>query len=158
MIPLYLQDGLKERMTALFETSKFQDPDNPDNNDVSLNIFEQHLPEKPSDDVSLYPYIIIQLSEGEQIREIEEPTVKVDFIIGVFNDEDKYQGYRDVANIIITIHNELKKRPLVNQQYELTFPIRWRIHDEDVSPYYFGGIETNWKIPNQMRKDVENLT
>jgi hypothetical protein len=154
MIPTDLQDELEKRMKALFTNTQFK---NPDNEYIPLNIFKQHLPEKKSNDISLYPYLIIKLVEGEQRNENDLQQAQVVFVAGVFDDTNNYQGYRDVSSIIQKIYENLKRQPLVGNTFELQYPIRWALHDEDVYPYYFGGLETNWGVPTALREDVEAL-
>lgn len=156
MIPIELQDGLEERMKKLFEIENFR-LKNPDGNYVALNIFSQHLPEKTANDLSLYPYLVIRLVEGEQNDPGEAQQVQVLFIVGVFDDHNSYQGYRDVVNVLQKIYENLKRNPTVNDRFELQYPIRWALHDEDVYPFYFGGIETRWKTPTPIREDVEAM-
>lgn len=152
MIPTNLQNGLKKKVEEIFSGDLFN---NPDSERVSLSVFEQHLPEKSKDDISHYPYVIIQLSEGEQASEISEYFTKVLFIIGVVDEGSENQGHEDVVRIINKIFEYLSKFPLIDGQFELKFPIRWAIHEEETAPYYFGAVETTWSIPKFSREDLE---
>lgn len=154
MIPTDLQSGLKARLKKLFVNKKFTDPDG---ELIPLHVFEQHLPEKPQEDISLFPYIIVQLLEGEQQAVSEPHTVKVLFIIGVYDESSDNQGNKEVMAIINKIFEDLGKRPIQSRRFELTFPIRWGLHEEDVAPYFFGAVETTWSAPAFMREDVEAL-
>jgi hypothetical protein len=154
MIPTDLQEGLKQRLEQVFANHFFK---NPENEKAPLNIFKQHLPERAEDDYSFYPYVIIQLVEGEQADENDEQHVKVMFIIGVYDSDRNNQGYQDVVMIIQKITENFKKAPLINQKFELKFPLKWAVYDEDVAPFYFGGVETLWAVPSHLREDVEEL-
>ncbi|MBT2717548.1 hypothetical protein [Bacillus sp. ISL-57] len=154
MIPIDLQAGLKTRLEAEFANRTFK---NPNNQDVPLNVFEQHLPQKKKEDLSLYPYVIIQLSEGTQVTEVSSEDIKIMFIIGIYDIDSSNQGYREVTRIINRITTNLTLNPLVNRKFEMNYPIKWTIYEEDVAPYFFGGIETTWAVSTFSRQDVEEL-
>ncbi|MFS0766040.1 hypothetical protein [Peribacillus phoenicis] len=154
MIPIDLQAGLKTRLEAVFANRTFK---NPNNQDVPLNVFEQHLPQKKKEDLSLYPYVIIQLNEGTQVTDVSSEDIKIMFIIGIFDNDSSNQGYREVTRIINRITTNLTLNPLVNRKFEMNYPIKWTIYEEDVAPYFFGGIETTWAVSTFSRQDVEEL-
>lgn len=152
MIPTDLQDNLQLRCLEVFKDKYFLGVNE---GKVPLNIFKQHLPEKKKSDRSLYPYILIKLIEGEV--ESDDQQAKVDFIIGTYDEGTNNQGYRDVCMIIQKIFEDFKKHPRIDGEFELQFPMKWIIHDEDVQPYYFGAIETLWGVPTLLREDVEAM-
>ncbi|PAQ15068.1 hypothetical protein CD798_08475 [Bacillaceae bacterium SAOS 7] len=152
MIPVELQSGLKERIEEAFSGTLFK---NPDGERVSLNVFEQNLPQKSKDDISFFPFVIIKLMEGEKKTELSEHMARVGFVIGVFDEDIENQGYRDVAMIINKIIEDISKKPQINRQFDFSFPLKWRIHEEETDPYYWGVVETNWSLPVFLREDVE---
>lgn len=156
MIPVELQDGLEARLKKLFSGFLIK---NPNGVEGPLNIYKQHLPEKQDDqdDLSLYPYILIKLFSGEQLNEEDTQQVTVLFVVGVFDDGNLNQGYREVLTIMQKVENDLKRNPTVSNVFEMGFPFRWSLHEEDVEPFYFGGIETVWTTPSMNREDVEAL-
>ncbi|WP_260288453.1 hypothetical protein [Peribacillus aracenensis] len=154
MIPIDLQEGLKTRLEAEFSNRTFK---NPNNQDVPLNVFEQQLPQKKKEDLSLYPYVIIQLNEGTQVTDSSSEDIRIMFIIGIFDNDSSNQGYREVTRIINRITTNLTLNPLVNGKFEMNYPIKWTIYEEDVAPYFFGGIETTWAVSTFSRQDVEEL-
>jgi len=118
---------------------------------VNLNIYPQNLPAKKGQkDSDHFPYLIIRIMDGETQEDqgLDKATCKVAFIISIYDDDDNYQGYKDVMNIIEKIIQRLKTKKLYNKQFELISPLKWLVHDEDTFPYFFGGIETNWNMPN----------
>lgn len=159
MIPIELQDELENRMKDIFMDMKFKNPKYTKEGGldeyISINIFPQHLPEKKSSDVSLYPFLLIQMIDGEQLEETSSQAVKVRFITGVYDRDENYQGYRDLTKIIQNVYESLKRNPLIARRFELQFPISWFISDDSPYPYYLGGIETIWSIPTVLREDVE---
>lgn len=117
---------------------------------TKLNIYPQNLPAKKGQkDSEHFPYIVVRVMEGEtqEGENFEESNCKIGFIIGVFDDSDNYQGYKDVMNILEKIKYRLCTKKYYDSQFELIMPFKWLIHDEDTYPYYFGGIESNWKMP-----------
>lgn len=155
MIPIFLPTALEKRLEEVFMHTKFKS--SRDGEDVSLNIFTQSLPKRSKNEASLYPYVIVQLSEGEQSTESSIDQVKVMFVIGVFDEDNQNQGHQHVMRIINDISQNLKQNPNIEGQYQLSYPYRWVIHDEDTSPYFFGGIETTWEVSTYSRNDVEEF-
>lgn len=154
MTPTVLQDSLvsdfKQQLAGfLLKNSK--------GDRVNLNIYAQNLPAKKGQkDSEHFPYLVVRVVDGENKDDQGEENniCKVAFIIGAFDDDDNYQGYKDVMNVIEKIIQRLKTKKNYNNQFGLTLPLKWLIHDEDTFPYYFGGIETQWNIPNISMDDL----
>lgn len=87
--------------------------------------------------------------DGEDNNETgeEDSICKIAFIVGLYDEDDNYQGYKDVMNIIEKVKQRLKTKRFYSNQFELKLPLKWVIHEEDIYPYYFGGIESSWKMP-----------
>ncbi|WP_106494886.1 hypothetical protein [Lentibacillus sp. Marseille-P4043] len=154
MIPLLLQEDLKIRLLQEFNHFKLK---NLTNDYAPIKIFEQHLPNKGKEKEDPYPCIIIRLADGSKTDPEEGNKTKVQFIIGVVDRNSNNQGYKDAVNVANRITDNLERNPLINDQYELGLPINWAYHDEDAEPYFFVGIETNWKTPQILREDVGDL-
>lgn len=158
MIPIKLQASLKLRAENFFEHALFKNPKpEPGMEMVSLQVFEQNLPQKSKEESSFFPFLIIKLLEGERKTSEGPHLVNVGFIIGAFDADSDNQGYRDVAAIINKLYENLSKYPIADGQFELEHPIKWRIHEEETDPYFFGVIETTWTMPILTRVDVEEL-
>ena len=148
MTPTKLQDSLVEDFKQQLAGFLLK---NAKGDRVNLNIYPQNLPAKKGQkDSEHFPYLVVRVMEGENQddQEEEKNTCKIAFIIGAYDDDDSYQGYKDVMNVIEKIMQRLKTKKFYSNQFELTLPLKWLIHDEDTYPYYFGGIETHWNIPN----------
>jgi len=152
MIPAFLQDEIKKRLEKLFEGHLFDDPRG---NRTNLKVYEQHLPIKKAskdDNSSLYPCVIVQLQQGFNQK------VAITLIIGIFNESSDRTGYRDLSTIIQKITTDFAEYPTMTRQYSLAEEPKWAIHDEDVHPYYFAGIELTFQAGLQIeRKDVSHL-
>ncbi len=147
MTPTRLQDSLVADLKKQLDCFLLK---NVKGNIVNLNIYPQNLPAKKSQkDSDHFPYLLVRVMDGEtqEGQGEEDNTCKIAFVVGIYDDTDNYQGYKDVMNIIEKIKQRLRIKRFYNNQFELTLPLKWLIHDEDTYPYYFGGIETNWKIP-----------
>lgn len=147
MTPTKLQDALLEDLKQQLNGILLK---NAKGERINLNIYPQNLPAKKGQkDQDHFPYLLIRTMDGEDKDETgeEESTCKIAFIIGLYDDDDNYQGYKDVMNVIEKIKQRLKTKKYYSNQFELKLPLKWVIHDEDTYPYYFGGIESNWKMP-----------
>ncbi|KZL88711.1 hypothetical protein [Clostridium magnum] len=158
MTPTILQDSLiddlKEQLSCfLLKNIKGEQ--------VNLNIYSQNLPAKKGQkDTDHFPYLIVRVMDGDLEEKQDgdlDDICKIAFVIGVYDDESNYQGYKDVMNIITKMKQRLISKKFYNNQFELSYPLKWLIHDEDNYPYYFGGIETSWKMPQIILQDVEGL-
>lgn len=151
MTPSILQDSL---VSDLKEELKGFLLKNAKGETVNFNVYPQNLPsKKEQNDTDHFPYIVIRVMEGEDQDEISDNTCKIDFIIGIYDDNDNYQGYKDVMNAISKIKQRLLSKLNYNNQFSIIYPFKWLIHDEDTFPYYFGGIETNWTMPKVTMED-----
>lgn len=154
MIPLELQDALVARVKKEFEHLRFK---NIKNERVPINVYPQHLPNKSKEDIDPYPCIIIRLANGRNTN-IEEPGITIiQFIVGVIDRDSSNQGYRDALTVANKISESLVRNPVIDSKYELALPINWAYNDEDAEPYFFAGLETNWRTPSYLREDVEEL-
>lgn len=160
MIPEYLQNDLKERLESLFNGQLF---DNPDSERVPLKIYKQHLPiidsdEEKSDELSLYPYILIKLREGTQESWDAKLKTTIDLVVGVFNEDKERKGYQDVVGTLQKMQADFLSKPHMDNQFSLVSPPNWMLHDEDLHPFYFGAMELNFEQEiNIQRKDVSHL-
>ncbi|EFV78954.1 hypothetical protein HMPREF1013_00838 [Bacillus sp. 2_A_57_CT2] len=153
MIPTELQMRLKKRVERIFEGKMFK---NPNGNEVPLQVFEQHLPEKTANDENFYPYVIVQLNYGEQKSYNEQHKAPVLFVVGVYFEGNDNQGHKEVMGIINKLFEDFSRFPIEDMRYEIDFPLRWGLHEEDMAPYYFGAVETTWTLPTFQREDLED--
>lgn len=159
MIPIDLLDALVNRFKNEIKEFQLKDPRSP-KEFKKVNIFSQHLPNKSKGnekDTSLYPYLTIRMEVGGKDSLEETGYCQILFIAGVFDESDDNQGFRDAIALINKVYQSLIRNPMVNNLFELDYPIRWVYQEEDSEPYYFSGLETIWKVPNPIREDVEDL-
>ena len=155
MIPTDLQFRMKKRVERIFEGTLFK---NPNGDNVQLQVFEQHLPEKAKNDDEFYPYVIVQLNHGEQKSINEQHKAPIIFVVGVYYEEKDNQGHKEVMRIINKIFEDFSRFPIEDGRYEIDFPLGWGLHEEDLAPYYFGAVEATWKLPTFQREDLEDYS
>lgn len=167
MIPDTLQQDLIKRFEKLFEGHLFLSPTG---EKVPVKVYEQHFPiptpntnpddefEEEDNSSSFFPAIIVQLNEGVQENWNTSQIVKVNLVIGVWDDSTNRIGYKDVTNIIRKISIDLSRNRRMDTQYTVPVPPRWKIDDEDLHPYYFGAMFLQFEESiNVMDEEVKKL-
>lgn len=161
MIPLRLQEGLKARMNNVFASHQYKRPaklDEEEDQFSNVNIYEQNLPVKKSEDDSPFPFVLVQLRDGSQPDQKEsDHLVNVSIIVGMYDIDDSNQGYRDVSLTINKIFESLSKKPIIDGVFNLDTDseLTWSISDEETFPFYFGAIGATFVAPKFKREDLE---
>lgn len=152
MIPEMLQDDLVEEMKRLFSDDVFKTPAG---KITSINVFPQSLPIAESDDDDdPAPYIIVRIVKGEDSGVFDSNhSVKMLFVIGIYDDDLSAQGHRTVLHIINKIYHRFKKNPCLNNKYVCDGQFVWEINDDAYYPYYFGAVNTDFNISAIRRED-----
>ncbi|MBQ6773813.1 MAG: hypothetical protein IJQ56_09780 [Synergistaceae bacterium] len=125
--------------------------DDEENTDSDTESTETITPEgyAPEDIESLFPCVIVKLDEATDKEEgaLDQTRIKVNFLIGIYDESPDCQGYRDVLNIIETMRQELLSMPgrVLAQRYRLEMPLKSYLFDEQAFPVYFGVIESAWE-------------
>ena len=152
MVPDMLQDDLVEEMKRLFAEDRFKAPSG---KRIPINVFTQSLPILESDeDDDPAPYIIVRLISGEDSGTSDSNhSVKVLWIIGIYDDDLSNQGHRSVMHIINTIYRRFKTDPNLNNKYVCDESFKWEVQDDAYHPYFFGAVTINFNIPAIRRED-----
>ncbi len=149
MIPENLQSELIKRFQKVFKSDLFNGPNG---ERVPVKVYEQHLPipkrnENPHDEFaeeddssSFYPAIVVQLFEGNQEAWDTPQNITVNIIVGVHDESEDRSGYKDVRAILRKLSMDIAKNRLMKKQYSIPAPPRWKLHDEDTHPFYFGAM------------------
>lgn len=155
MTPTLLQDCLVKEVKNIISGMLLS---NAKNEKASINVYPQYLPSKKSqNDESHFPYILVRVIDGEDSTDELPSICRVVFIIGIYDKDSNYQGYKDIMNIIEKIRQHLLKKRVFNNKYTLEGPVKWAVNEEDIYPLFFGGIETNWNIGQISMEDEEGL-
>lgn len=125
--------------------------------ETKLNVFEQMLPKNErgaSKEKELFPYCNIQISEcfSETINSLQ--IVKVLLILGIFEDSANGQGHIVVLNLIQKIQERFYTNPILAKKFIMNPNIEWALQTEDLYPFYYGAILTEWKVPAMKRKEI----
>lgn len=78
------------------------------------------------------------------------------FIIGIHDDNENRQGNVEVINIIEKYKNHLIHNKFI-EEFEFLHPFEWTIQDSETHPFYYGGIETRWKLRKIEQKEDEYI-
>ena len=142
-----LLEALKERLELEFTNFTLKDETG---EQVPVKFFLQNLPGTESEnDTRIFPHVVIRF---EQMQDIDYETAIADvmFIVGVFDDDRFYQGYKDVINIQEKIRQNLCRDHLLDGRFILQWPLIVSTSDDfsdSTYPYFFGIVMTKWKIP-----------
>lgn len=151
--PIILQDALVEEIKRLFKDYLYKQPGT--NERVPINVFPQNIPVPESDDEDdPIPYIIVRVNKGndEGTRDSNH-TVKILFIIGIWDDARDAQGHRDVLNIIHKVYARFKITPNLNNIAVCTGGFDWALQEDGYYPYFFGACSLDFHIAALRRED-----
>lgn len=146
MTALELQDDLVAELERMFKQNRYRRIG--EENRVPLQVFPQALPiQETDDDEEPVPYIIVRLSSGEDPGGADSfNTVKLVIIIGIWDDDLKAQGHRDVMNIISKIYERFSKDPFLNHRSVYTGEFHWMLQEDGYFPYHFGACSLSFNI------------
>ena len=152
MTPLMLQDELVEEMKRLFSDYLYKTPMG---EHVPINVFAQNIPVNETDeDVDPIPYLIVQLSSGQDDGTRDSfNTVKVVFIAGIWDETTEAQGHRDLLNIFYKIYERFQKNPNLNKKAVYTGAFNWALQDDNYYPFSFGACSLSFHIAAIRRED-----
>lgn len=154
------QQAMIDELTDLFRDMKFtgQESDKP------LKIYKQFLPIQTNDDddvdtnESLYPCIIVTETSGEVGSETDPQLVLIQLIICAYDRGKDRQGYVETVNIKEAIMQHFKRKPVFGGVFEVGYPRKWELSDDDMDYYYWGIVNLICKTPNALRnEEVEAL-
>ncbi len=151
--PFLLQDALVDELKRLFADSTYL---NAQGELVALNIYPQNLPAKDEEnDRDHFPFVIVRMGEVTDEGNSVQSDCNMLLSIGVVDESLDLQGERTILNIIQRIRQRFIANPIIQGVFELDFPVQSSLFDdEDLSPYFFGYVNTTWKIPAIAREDI----
>lgn len=144
MIPAYLQEYLKDEIDKLFNEELGYTLTNANGDQSPINVYEQYLPiRKLPKDPDLFPHIRVIMAEtGRQAQADDSPqTAKFFIAAGVWNEDTERGGYKDVRSLLTKIDQWLQRTIILDNKYEVLFPVNWQFDTEDSYPTYFGMLE-----------------
>lgn len=169
MITLFLQSDLADELGEILKDIRLK---NPQGELSRINVFEQLLPMPQASDMDgippellengladgqtvpdPYPYVIVRIDEGEIKDADSAQMVTVDLLTGIYDPDCRKQGHKDVLNIMAKIYERFAKQPVLNGKYTIQYPILWTLQDEEVYPFYFGGMKLIFETASIIRED-----
>lgn len=153
MTPLELQDTLAEELGRVFADYVYKKPGSEER--VPLQIFTQHIPINETDDEDdPVPYLIVRLHSGDDDGTRDSfNQIKLLVIVGIFDDDLKAQGHRDVLNIIQKIYQRFQENPNLNNKAAYTGEFHWAAQEDNYYPFFFGACSMTFNIAALRRED-----
>lgn len=128
-----LEKEFQEKIQNNYENSK--------NEKQKINIYRQNLPPNATD-TAIYPFINIKILDGTYKEQNEE--VRIGLLVGIYDDDETFKGADTLSNLIEKTKQILLQRRTFGA-YELQ-SLDWDIPEEDIYPFFIGGIEVAFSI------------
>ncbi len=111
----------------------------------------------PEDIESNFPCVIVKFDEMTDKEEgpLDQSLIKINFLVGTYDESPDCQGYRDVLNIIETVRQELLAMParVLVKKYRLALPMKSYLFEDPTFPVYFGVIESTWETGRPLMRN-----
>lgn len=123
---------------------------------VEMTVYPQNIPVPLSgeEDENPVPYIIVRLNGGKDPNGPDsEYIMEVVVIMGIWEDDRKAQGHRELLNIINLVYARFMKNQCLDNKYVYKGGFEWDIQEDGYYPYYFGAFKMNFAIPAIRRED-----
>lgn len=101
-----------------------------------------YLPPKRSNVEDDFPFVLVRPESGE--TSLEETRCTVAIIIGCYTTE--FDGYEYCVNVMERIKQALCEMPYgtLANKYQLCYPVKWEMPDEQPYPQWQVGMTTDW--------------
>ncbi len=106
----------------------------------------------PDPDDARIPYFLVKTNEiiyGEE----GGGKAKLYLLFCICDTSDKAEGYQTLWNLLNRITNRFRSNTVLDAFY-CEKEMRAAIQDEDTCPYYFGGVEMTWNLPDLEEDEV----
>lgn len=141
MTPFMLQEDIVQEMKESFSGFKLTSAESC----REISVFAQDVPLKSKrDDVDIFPYIIVRLEDGSIG---EKNTCKVTLVFGVHDEGRDRNGNKDILNLIEKVCLRYSTNRIIAGKYTVIDDIEWTLQEEDIFPFYYGGVALNIEIP-----------
>ena len=102
---------------------------------------------------SLIPYCIVRTTEVSY--EDDEAKAKVYLVFCLCDRDEKMAGYRTMWNLMNRVTGRFRKNPVLDA-FWCDRKMKAVSQDEDTWPYFFGGIEMSWHMPDMESEEFED--
>lgn len=154
MTPLSLQKSLKDELNNLF---KGYVDINQSNKASSIKFYENSapIPLDGQNEKDIYPYGIVRIPSGIVPDNGDTfASAKVIILLAYYDEDLSNDGNKYIMSAIFKIVERFRKNSLLDEYFNQSGDIEWSLSDEDTYPYFFGGIEMNFTLPNIKRESV----
>jgi hypothetical protein len=102
------------------------------------------LPPKRSNAEDDFPFVLVRLEKGQTT--LEETTCTAVIIIGCYTTE--FDGHEYCINVMERIKQALCSLPFgtLAERYQLRYPVKWELPDEQPYPQWQVGMTTEWAM------------
>ena len=102
--------------------------------------------------------IIVIESSGEVDNDHDPQLVLMQLVICSYDRGIDRQGYVETVNIKEAIMQHFKRKPVFGGAFEVGYPRKWELSDDDMDHYYWGIVNLICKTPNALKnEEVEAL-
>lgn len=152
MTPIELQDALVAEIKRILKPYEYKTPAG---ERVPMNVFAQSIPIQETDEEEdPIPYVIVRLSSGENpLGKDSFNTVSVVLVIGIYDNNQDAQGYRDVSNVIQKVYERFSENPCLNYLASYVGDFQWALQEDNYYPYHFGACHMKFHIAAVRRED-----
>ncbi len=146
MVPVQFVEDLAVELKLVLSHMNLKAPEG---KDTEINIFQYGLPKEKANEDSKkkFPYVLILPQEGAIPDSLSEQKVKLQLLIGIYDNDNTNHGKKDVLNVINDICERFLKDPILKGQYYAEEEITWVLDTEDVHPYHYGAVSIVFNIP-----------
>lgn len=108
----------------------------------SPTVVNGFLPPKRSNVEDDFPFVLVRLASGQ--TSLEETRCVVEIIIGCYTTE--FDGHEYCINVMERIKQALCEMPFgtLADKYQLRYPVKWELPDEQPYPQWQVGMTTEW--------------
>ena len=155
MTPIMLQRFLVEDLGELFDGFKLKNPVNGEL--VAITVYPQYLPAPTAgiENPVKFPHLRVIVLEGEDPNAVDPHKCGIFVQVSVWDDSPDYQGFVDAVNLVTRIYQHWMNVKVFDNQFEVDYPVRWKIHEDNNYPYFFAGITADWIVGKALRKETD---
>lgn len=105
---------------------------------------------------SLFPFIVVYLESGTVQSSAMAHSISVGVAIGVYDNDDSMQGYRDVLLIISKILERFEKNNILGKKFIADFPAEWSLQEPgDITcPCFYGSLALRFDTATYRRECI----
>ena len=145
MNELELIEALIERMKSVNAGFQYKKSQTKTDELVDLNYFEFDLPAKRSVPNDGFPYIITRMTDGK-VQGRDDNLVNITMIVGIYDDDLSYQGYKDATLIMMRLRRDFYANPILKNGAIFDNTFDWSVIEDQAYPYFKLAITTAWNI------------